>query len=954
VIARRDPEIPDPAADAAPTPSAVWPARAAEIERVRQSNPKLAVRMAGAWMREERAAGAGEGYAWALRTRAHAFRFVGRYEVAVSAYEAAEEHFLKLGQPLEAARTQIGHVTALRFLGRYDEAAALARRSRADFLARGCRLEAAKQSNNLGTVYRPMGRLNDALAAYRAARPIFRQLGERGALADVEQNIGNVLGELGRYDEALAHLKRAERLRRALGLPAAVALTLLNIGVLSRRRGEYGAALQALTEARRIDESLAYERGLVAVNLELLPVLAALNLTTEARDTATRAISALRALDMPLELGMALVAAGRLAGDEEDWDSAQQMVREAHALFERTGNTLWASMAQLLDAEIVARRPESEEDLIAALKAGRAATETFRKSGAVDHIVEGQMLEGMLLAHLGQFDEALDSVRSALAVADSLEADHLRYRAHSALGDMLSQEDPDTALDSYRAAVTCLQAVRGRARADDLKRAFLADKSDLYERTVALLLRRRTPERIAEAYRLVESSKSRSLIEEIAERATDDAGTASGDVPREIRPLVRRIDSLRTRLATVYSRAFAGNETNRGSGIGDLPDGQTIGRLEQELAEATRELQLRRRPDAFQAQTASDEASELVCLPPGTVLLEYYGIGDRLIAFVRRDATLDLRVLGQISELEAQLDSLNLQLQRVAQVPAENAQAALPRWRRGVDACLQALAQDLIAPLADTLVGAEQLVIIPHGPLHGLPFHALAGYDGTYLADQVAISYAPSASVYERCVRDDHPSGERVLLFGVGGDDLPWVEEELGEIAQIWPEAQVRFGKRATRAALRRQAGQFDVLHVATHAVARADNPSFSSIRLADAWLTANDLADLARGARLVTLAACETGVGAVSPGDEVLGLTRGLLAAGCTAAVASLWPVSDRTTALLMPRFYSALRDGHGPSEAMRRAMHDVREAFDHPYFWAPFVVVGDGGRQLTAPGAS
>ena len=89
----------------------------------------------------------------------------------------------------------------------------------------------------------------------------------------------------------------------------------------------------------------------------------------------------------------------------------------------------------------------------------------------------------------------------------------------------------------------------------------------------------------------------------------------------------------------------------------------------------------------------------------------------------------------------------------------------------------------------------------------------------------------------------------------------------------------------------------------------------------------------------MVTLAACETGVGAVSPGDEVLGLTRGLLAAGCTAAVASLWPVSDRTTALLMPRFYSALRAGHGPSEAMRQAMHDVREAFDHPYFWAPFV---------------
>src|SRR5581483_11641869 len=131
------------------------------------------------------------------------------------------------------------------------------------------------------------------------------------------------------------------------------------------------------------------------------------------------------------------------------------------------------------------------------------------------------------------------------------------------------------------------------------KRAFLADKSDLYERAVALLLRQRTPERIAEAYRLVESSKSRSLLEEIAERATDSADRSPSARPREVRALVRRIDSLRTRLATVYSRAFAGNETGRAAtaGIGELPDAKTIGRLERELAEATRELQLRSRPD---------------------------------------------------------------------------------------------------------------------------------------------------------------------------------------------------------------------------------------------------------------------------------------------------------------------------------------------------------------------
>jgi CHAT domain-containing protein len=134
------------------------------------------------------------------------------------------------------------------------------------------------------------------------------------------------------------------------------------------------------------------------------------------------------------------------------------------------------------------------------------------------------------------------------------------------------------------------------------------------------------------------------------------------------------------------------------------------------------------------------------------------------------------------------------------------------------------------------------------------------------------------------------------------------------------------------------------VLHLATHGVFRADNPSFSSIKLADAWLTVRDLADLARGAQLVTLSACETGVNGINAGDEVIGLTRGLLSAGCSAVVASLWTVSDESTARLMERFYASLRGGAAPSEALQAAMLGIRERYDHPYFWAPFMVIGDG----------
>jgi CHAT domain-containing protein len=93
-----------------------------------------------------------------------------------------------------------------------------------------------------------------------------------------------------------------------------------------------------------------------------------------------------------------------------------------------------------------------------------------------------------------------------------------------------------------------------------------------------------------------------------------------------------------------------------------------------------------------------------------------------------------------------------------------------------------------------------------------------------------------------------------------------------------------------------------------------------------------------------VTLSACETGMSGITAGDEVIGLTRGLLSAGCSAVVASLWTVSDESTARLMERFYASLRDGAAPAVALREAMLEIRQQYDHPYFWAPFLVTGDG----------
>jgi CHAT domain-containing protein len=149
-------------------------------------------------------------------------------------------------------------------------------------------------------------------------------------------------------------------------------------------------------------------------------------------------------------------------------------------------------------------------------------------------------------------------------------------------------------------------------------------------------------------------------------------------------------------------------------------------------------------------------------------------------------------------------------------------------------------------------------------------------------------------------------------------------------------------GDAATEQAFRRHAPEADIIHLASHAVFRQDNPLFSAIRLADGWLSLYDLYSLRLRASLITLSACETGVNHVLAGDELVGLARGFFQAGAASVVVSLWAVNDASTARLMERFYAHLEKGLGPASAMRRAQIDLRHEASHPYYWAPFVVIG------------
>jgi len=167
------------------------------------------------------------------------------------------------------------------------------------------------------------------------------------------------------------------------------------------------------------------------------------------------------------------------------------------------------------------------------------------------------------------------------------------------------------------------------------------------------------------------------------------------------------------------------------------------------------------------------------------------------------------------------------------------------------------------------------------------------------------------------------------------------VPSEVAQIADTVPNSQIYLDEAATGAALRQHAGTGDVLHLATHGLFRRDNPTFSAVKLHDGWLTAQEIAQLPSVAAHVTLSACESGR-ADATGCEGLGLARAFLGAGAASLLLTQWLVLDEVAALLMPHWYAAVGRAVAPAAALQAAQQAVRERYPHPYYWAPFVLVG------------
>ncbi len=293
---------------------------------------------------------------------------------------------------------------------------------------------------------------------------------------------------------------------------------------------------------------------------------------------------------------------------------------------------------------------------------------------------------------------------------------------------------------------------------------------------------------------------------------------------------------------------------------------------------------------------------------------------------------------------------------------------------------LRSLYRFLIAPVEDLWRGKRMLYLVPHGPLHYLPFHAFIASDGRPLLrrDGPHIAYSPSASALLTPSSVPAPSSCLAWGYDIQGDSqLRFSEREARLIAHLTDGVAIT-GEAGDKAWLMQASRRYHMLHFSCHGEFLSDAPLNSYLQLnADSRLTAREVFNLMElQAALVVMSACESGLSRVRKGDELIGFPTSFLHAGAKAVMASLWRVDEVSTLLLMQEFYRKLMSGLHPAAALHGAQLFLQSLtgaevsqmlgestryrreerpFSHPFYWAPFVLFlsGENRSHAQLPGA-
>ena len=857
---------------------------------------------------------------------------------AVEQYERAIALFGESGQRIEVARCMSSGAQSLIYLGRYPQAEVWIDTAAAVFTAAGDWLRLARLDSNRGNVLYRQDRYLEALEAYERAKRELQIHGDVRDVASVVTNTATVLISMGRFEDALASYREARRLCTEAGLQRMAAQADYNIAYLHYLRGDYLRAIDIYRHARILCHELNDPYHEALCDLDEAEMYLELNLSREGARLARRAAVRFKALDMNYERAKAMVSEAVSLHHVGAAGAGRTLMRKARVILSYESNHVWPA---LIDLYLAISFLSEDRTAMAGRLASRASAR-LAEGGLPGKSALCDLVTARVRLRSGRAADARALCLKVLGMQSEERLPSIDYLAWFTLGEVEEhQGNWRGAWDAWQRTREAIDRLRNSLGGEDLRISFLKDKVEVYENMVWLWMARLSDSGQGPSAEsllvLLQEAKSRSLADLLdapPAAGKRPGGAASGEdsyaqMRSELVSLYRRIEAAMLTSGATEAKVRRLTEQARA-----MEEAMTVQLRDQSQAEAVSARPVRR---TFGAGSKNEVQS---ALPKDAQLVEYFAAKGNFIAAVVTHRRIEFVELGPVAPVAEKVRLVRFQLAKFRLDP-EHLQRFAPRLRDAIQTHLRGLYDELVRPLRRKLREGH-LAISPYGVLHQLPFHALA--DGEKcLGDDYTISYAPSGAVLAACLQRPPSSGTRSLVFGVPDSRSPAIEAEARRVAELLPNSELFLGDDATERRLRELTPDARVLHVATHGFFRRDNPLFSAIRLGDGFLSLFDLYRLDLGANLVTLSGCSTGVSAVVGGDEVLGLTRGLLHAGARAVLLSLWDVQDVSTAEYMACFYEKLAGGCSAAVASHQAVRQLRSRYEHPFYWAPFHLIGD-----------
>lgn len=859
-----------------------------------------------------------KGEADSLKSVADSLYKIEEFDLAMEAYAAAIEKYAQIGDADNRAKAllKIGNIYLLKELPqkaapKYQESVEL-------FHQNGNYQAEINASYNLARAYRLMFDYPLALQFHQRSLELARKIGDETDVCDNLNSMGVIYQELSEFDKAMDCLQEGYLLSQKLGNLEFEYKALNNLGILYDNAGDLTRALDCYQRSLEIvrewgdkqGESIALQNiGVVYANLFDYP---------RALEYFQRSLELSEELDDTQGITHALTNIGAVYFHLMDFEKSLDVHQQSLELARQQGN-------QMIEAAELSNMGGIYLELGEYVKANNYLDQCLklcRKNG-YQHIESYAVNDlGRIYLEEGKSEEAIQSFQKAVAISEALNIQNEQRQYYLNLGDCYSRIGNDSpAVVNYKKSVDVTEKIRGSLKVESQKSCYTAGSIQSYEKLVLALLRVKRRE---EAFNYVERGKARAFLDMLA----------SGNVhvgKSKHEEFLRREEQVRK-----IERGMPGStgETDQSNQLRNL--------LEEKAIEQPAILEEKKK---YEPELVSLVAVNSLSLPevqelldPQSSVLEYFITTEKIVIWLITKSEL------KVYPVDVSGDSVKKMVEEFRDAIVHLGESAVLS-RELYDVLIQPVQKD---------IRTEKLIFVPHGILHYLPFQALQNAEKEYLLDKYTISYLPSASTLKYLEQKKRQKGNRLLALGnpttnrSGFPPLPLAEQEVMAIRDLMPESRILIGDEATERKFNELAPQYDILHIACHGELDGAYPLFSGLILApdedyDGDLDVHEIFTLDLHAYLVVLSACQTGLGHLTNGDELVGLSRAFIYAGTPSILSSLWMVDDESTSYLMAQFYRHL-EKTGKGEALRLAQMETRKKYTHPHSWAAFVLIGDG----------